>query len=83
MNVNIHRVSVLRTTVVIMDRRGREDTFEQRQLVILHHDKGKSCPKIADMLQIKGSTVYDIMKIFRVGDGTDNIRPRMFSVKRH
>ena len=51
-----------------MGRRGKESSFEQRQLVIWHHAKGKTYRAIASMLKMKKSTVADIIKRFKDED---------------
>ena len=44
-----------------MGRKVKQTTFNQRQLVIFHHEKGQTIRKIAHLLQMKRSTVSDII----------------------
>ena len=44
-----------------MGHRGKDSSFEKRQLVIFHHARGKSYHQIANMLQMK---LADIVKQF-------------------
>lgn len=46
----------------IMGHRGKNTTFEQQQLVVFHHSKGKSCQQIASMLKMKKTTVWNIIE---------------------
>lgn len=48
-------------------------SFDIRQLVIFHNEKGKSFRKIAAMLNISKSTVGDIVRRFKVEDRIDSI----------
>ena len=51
-----------------MGHRGKNTTFEQQQLVVFHHSKGKSCQQIASMLKMKKTTVWNIIRRFRDED---------------
>lgn len=66
-----------------MGRRGKCSTFEQRQLVVYHHAKGKTCREIAAIVNMKKSTVHDIIKRFEKEDRLEfrcsTGRPRTFS----
>lgn len=52
--------------------RGKETTFEQRQLVIFHHANGKTIRKISEMLQITRSTVGNIVMRYKNEDRIDS-----------
>ena len=71
-------------TVSEMGRRGKNSTFQMRQLVIFHHAKGKTCREIADLLNMKKSTVSDICR-FRYEDRIENLpqsgRPKVLNRK--
>ena len=54
-----------------MGHRGKNTTFEQQQLVVFHHSKGKSCQQIASMLKMKKTTVWNIIRRFRDEDRLD------------
>lgn len=43
-------------------RKGKDTTFNQRQLVIFHHANGKRIREISELLQIKFNTVGDIIR---------------------
>ncbi|KAJ4441542.1 hypothetical protein ANN_11398 [Periplaneta americana] len=45
-----------------MGGRGKDSMFEQRQSVVFHHARGKSYRYIANILQMKKSTVADIVQ---------------------
>ncbi len=51
-----------------MARKGKNLTFELRQLVIYHTERGVSVRKIAEMLNMCRSTVSDIIKRFKRED---------------
>ncbi|KAJ4427325.1 hypothetical protein ANN_24945 [Periplaneta americana] len=51
-----------------MGRKDKQTTFNQRQLVIFHHEKGKPIPNIADLLQMERSTVSDIILRYKNED---------------
>lgn len=61
-------------------KRQHNTTFEERQLVIFHHAKGKSHRKISQMLNISRTTVGDIIRRFENEDRIDSVpqsgRPR-------
>lgn len=58
---------------IIMGRKGRNTTFEQRQLVIFHHAKCRSTREIAKMLNLAQSTVHDIVRRFKREDRIDSV----------
>ena len=66
-----------------MGRRGKNTSFEKIQLIIFHKEKGKSCRQIAEMLNMKKSTVSDIIVRFRDEDRIHLMpqsgRPRAFT----
>ncbi len=49
-------------------RKGKNSTFELRQWVIYHTARGVSVQKIAEMLNMCHSTVFDIIKRFKHED---------------
>ncbi|KAJ4426552.1 hypothetical protein ANN_27366 [Periplaneta americana] len=51
-----------------MGRKGKQTTFNQRLLVIFHHEKGKTIRNIADLIQMKRSTVSDIILRYKNED---------------
>lgn len=51
-----------------MGQRGKNSSFDQRQLVIYHFEKGKTYRKIAEVLQMKRNTVGNIIKRYRNED---------------
>lgn len=53
-------------------RRGKDTTFNQRQLVIFHHTNGKTVREIAEILIMKRSTVGDIISRYKNEDRIDS-----------
>ncbi|XP_070529853.1 uncharacterized protein [Cardiocondyla obscurior] len=51
-----------------MGRKRKNTSFDMRQLVIFHCEKGKSIRAISNMLRIAKSTVGDIIKRYRKED---------------
>ncbi|KAJ4446536.1 hypothetical protein ANN_13232 [Periplaneta americana] len=51
-----------------MGRKGKNSSFELRQLVVSRHEKGRTHRDIARMLNIERSTVGDIMRRYEGGD---------------
>lgn len=49
----------------------KETTFEQRQLVVFHHVKGKTIRNIAEILKMKRSTVGNIISRYKNEDRID------------
>ena len=68
-----------------MGHRGKNTTFEQQQLVVFHHSKGKSCQQIASMLKMKKTTVWNIIRRFRDEDRLDlrqqSRRPKVLTAR--
>lgn len=66
-----------------MSAKGKNTSFDLRQLVIYHNAKGKSYREITEMLKIPKSTVADIIKRFRDEDRIDSIpqkgRPKVLT----
>ena len=66
-----------------MGRKGKNTTFEQRQLVIFHQAKGRTERQIAQILNMCKSTVHDIISRFKKEDRIDSIpqkgRPEILS----
>lgn len=48
-----------------MGRKGKNTSLEQRKLVILHYEKGKTYKLIAEMLNMKPNTVGDIVRRYK------------------
>lgn len=63
----------------------KRSSFNQRQLVVFHHAKGKTHREIADLLNMKRSTVGDIIRRFNNEDRIDlkcsNGRPKILTSK--
>ncbi|KAJ4442537.1 hypothetical protein ANN_04124 [Periplaneta americana] len=57
-----------------MGRKGKQTTFNQRQLVIFHHEKGKTIRNIADLLPMKRSTLFDIILRYKNEDRIELIK---------
>lgn len=55
-----------------MGRKGANTTFDQRQLVIYHHTKGKTERELSDFLKIPRSTIGDIIRRFKNEDRIDS-----------
>lgn len=66
-----------------MGRKGKNTTFNVRQLVIFHREKGKSYRQISDMLNISKSTVADIIRRCNTEDRIESIpqsgRPKVLN----
>lgn len=58
-----------------MCRKSKNTSFDKRQLVVYHHAIGKSGDKIAHLLNMPRSTVYDIIKRFQKEDRIDFKKP--------
>ncbi|CAK9813888.1 Transposable element Tc1 transposase [Anthophora plagiata] len=56
-----------------MGRKSKNTSFDMRQLVIFHHEKGKSIRKIADLLNISKSTIWDIVRRYKNEDRIESI----------
>ena len=59
-----------------MAPRGKNSTFELRQLVIFHHEKGRTCREIANLLQMKKSTLGNITCRYKNEDRIKKIPDR-------
>ncbi len=57
-----------------MAQKGKNSTFELRQLVIYHTARGVSVQKIAEMLNMRRSMVSDKIKIFKCEDRIESCR---------
>lgn len=55
-----------------MGRKGVNTSFDQRQLVIFHHTKGKTERELSAMLNIPRSTIGDIIRRFKNEDRIDS-----------
>ena len=56
-----------------MGRKGKNTTFDQRQLEIYHHEKRLKYTEIAKMLRLSKSTVGDIVRRYRDEDRIESI----------
>lgn len=56
-----------------MKRKGQNTSFNKRQLVIFHYEKGNSYREISNLLNLSKSTVADIVKKYIHEDRIDSI----------
>ncbi|KAJ4428982.1 hypothetical protein ANN_25978 [Periplaneta americana] len=56
-----------------MGRKGNNATFDQRQLVIYHHEKGLKYTEIAKILRVSKSSVGDIVRRYENEDRIESI----------
>lgn len=63
-NLKFHLSLVLRVPLVKMGCKIKTTSFDIKQLVIFHHEKGKSYCEINALLNLSNSTVMDIIKSF-------------------
>ena len=66
-----------------LGRRGKNSTFEQRKLVIFHYERGTTCREIANLLDMKKSSIGKIICRYKNEDRTETFaltgRPRIFT----
>lgn len=62
--------------IVIMGRKGKNTSFEKRQLVIFHHAKGRTHREIAEILNMRRSTVGDIIRRYENEDRIEYVPQR-------
>ena len=56
-----------------MGHKSKNSTFEQRQLVVFHHAKGLTHRDIVKILNMKRSTVSDIIRRFEREDRIESV----------
>lgn len=61
---------------VVMGKRGKNTSFDKRQLVVYHNAKGKTQQEIANILDMSKSTVGDIIRRFRNENRIDFKTPK-------
>lgn len=66
-----------------MPRKGKNSSFDKRQLVIYHYAKGKSYREIGEIVNLSKSTVGDIIKRYEKEDRIESIpqkgRPKLLT----
>ncbi|KAJ4447205.1 hypothetical protein ANN_09207 [Periplaneta americana] len=62
--------------IVLMGRKGKNTSFEKRQLVIFHHVKGRTHREIAEMLNMRRSTVRNIIRRYENEDRIEYVPQR-------
>ena len=56
-----------------MGRKDKNSSFDKRQLVIFHYEKGKLCREIGKLINLSKSTVADIVKRYVCEDHIESI----------
>lgn len=69
----MHYSLVILQKLVRMGRKTKNTSFDQRQLVIFHREKGKSYREISAMLRISKSTVAEIIRRFNIENRIESI----------
>lgn len=59
-SVPLHKLTILS----IMSRKGKNTSFNLRQLIVFNRAQGKTYREIAHLFKVKKSTVYDVCKRF-------------------